>query len=164
MKTTKKQIDVWQVVNIDKENNEIQMLDCLYDHGKGFKGATGTRFEPVSKVSYEEAMSKNSVIDHIVSSGLITAPSKELEEKFAEVMYKEMKANGELERFQFDLSYAEHWSELRKHGYSKSQYPVFNCKGGGRMFDSDFQGNVNPELSAKIREYETNKKKTKKTA
>lgn len=162
MKTTKqKQIDIWQVVNINKETNEIQMLDYLFDHGDGFKGATGTRFDPISKAAYREAMSKDSIIDRIIDCGLVTAPNESLQYKFAEVIYKEMKANGELESFVFDLSYTEHWDKLRKHGYPKSKYPIFNCTGGGRMFDADFQGNVNPELSAKIREYEVVKKSKK---
>lgn len=150
----KKEIIINKVVNNNKENNEIQMLDYLFDHGDGFKGATGTRFEPISKETYRDMMSKESVIEHLVSSGLITAPNENLEHKFAEVLYKEMKASGELEAFTFDLSYKEHWDQLREYGYPKSKYPIFNCVGGGRMFDADFEGNVNPELSKEIRKYE----------
>ncbi len=154
-KKDKHQIDIWKVVNIDKEDGTITMLDYLFRHDKKFKGATGTKFNAISKAEYKDRTSKESVIDNIISSGLITAPSKNLEYKFAEVMYKEMKANDEIESFCFDLSYIEHWDKLREFGFSKSKYPVFDCVGGGRCFDENFEGNVNPELSKQIREYES---------
>ena len=157
MKTqTRKQIDIYEVVNIDKETNEIEMLDYLFNHNDGFKGATGTRFEPVSKEEYKERMSKESVIDNIIDSGLIEGSIGEhIKRKVAAELYKEMKAAKELESFVFDLSYIEHWDKLRAFGFPKSKYPVFNCTGGGRMFESDYIGNVNTELSAKIRKYES---------
>ena len=154
MKTKeKKQIDIWKVVNIDKETNEIQMLDYLFDHGDGFKGATGTRFEPISKAEYKQRTSKKEVIQRIINCYDETSYNK------AKKLYKEMKQVGEIESFVFDLSYANLWYKLREYGYNEKDYPVFECIGGGRMFDENFQGNVNPELSKEIQKYE---KKTKK--
>jgi hypothetical protein len=145
-----------KVVNIDKEGNEIIILDRVFNDNDGFKGAVGNKFEPISKSHYKTIMSKDNMIDRIIDSGILTAPSKDLEYKFAEVVYKEMKANGELEEWVFDLSYKnELWNELRKYGYPKSKYPIFNCIGGGRCFDSNFEGNTNVELSKIIREIES---------
>jgi hypothetical protein len=156
MKTTKKETKHSKVVNINKDTNEITLLDYVFNHSDGFKGAVGTKFEPISKSEYKELMSKDNVIDRIIGSGILTAPSKELEYDFAEVVYKKMKANKELEEWMFDLSYKnEYWDELRTHGYPKSKYPIFNCIGGGRCFDNEFEGNVNVELSKIIRQYET---------
>lgn len=156
MKTAKReQIDIYEIVNIEKEANEITMLDYLFDHKDGFKGATGTKFEAISKASYKEALSKDNVIERLIDCGLIPNHPKQLERKFAEVIYKELKANGELESFVFDSSYKEHWGKIRPYGYPVKDYPIFNCVGGGRCFDEDFQGNVNPTLSEKIRKYET---------
>ena len=106
------QIDYWKVVNIDKESNEIIMLDYVFNHGDGFKGATGTRFQPVSKAEYKEIMSKANVIDRIIDCGIISEKNRDMAEKLAAVYYKEMKESGELEDFCFDLSYRnEHWDK-----------------------------------------------------
>ena len=37
---------------------------------------------------------------------------------------------------------------------SKDEAYIFNCLGGGRYFDKDYQGNYNEELSQLIREIE----------
>ena len=146
-----KQIDIYEVVNIDKKTNEIDMLDYLFNHGLSFKGATGTKFEPVSKEEYKDRTSKENVIDQIIEIGIPAG----FERERANGVYKAMKANKEIDRFVFDLSYTEHWNKLRKFGFPKSKYPIFNCIGGGRMFDNKYNGNVNPELNKKIREYES---------
>ena len=55
----------------------------------------------------------------------------------------------------FDLSYSEMWDELREVlNLNENEAYIFNCVGGGRCFDKDFQGNISPELSKVIREYE----------
>ena len=156
MKTQEReQKNYFEVVNIDKESREITMLDYIFKHSDGFKGATGTKFEPVSKEQYKDELSKDNVIERIIDFGLIEySHNKDIQWKMAEVLYKEMKKAGELESFCYDLSYAEHWDKLRAFGYPKSKYPIFNCIGGGRCFDKDFKGNVNPELSKLIRDIE----------
>ncbi len=167
MKKGKHEIKYNKVVNIDKETNEIQVLDYVFNRGDNFHGATGSRFEPVSKKEYRERMKKENVIDSLIDSGLIEIEynhNQEIKEKMqrasALVLYDAMKEANELESFCFDLSYQDTmWNELRKYGYPANQFPVFNCSGGGRMFDNKFKGNVNPELSKVICEYETHKKK-----
>lgn len=161
MKTKEKQINIYKVVNIDEETKEILMLDYLFDNGGGFKGATGTRFEPISEEQYHERISEDYIIDYIIDSGMIGEKiNKDYERDFAYIIYEKM-SEQEKKEVSFDFSYQEKWDELRKFGFSEDEYPVFNCIGGGRCFDDKFKGNKNPELSAKIREYEAKPKKKK---
>lgn len=143
-----------KIVNFDKETNEITMLDYIFNHNDGFKGATGTKFEPITKSEYKERMQKDNVIEYLIDSGI------ELPENYKRggfnSLYKAMKQNNELESFIFDTSYSKFWDYLRKElKLSKEEAYIFNCSGGGRCFDKDFEGNINPELSKVIREIES---------
>ena len=142
-----------KIVNFDKETNEITMLDYTFQHG-GFKGATGTKFEPITKSEYKERMQKDNVIEYLVDSG-IDLPENYKRSGF-NGLYKAMKQNNELESFIFDTSYSEMWDKIRTDlKLSKNDAFIFNCIGGGRCFDKDFEGNINPELSQIIREIES---------
>ena len=156
METTKRKlINYWEVVNIDEDTKEITILDYVFDDKNGLKGATGSKFEPISKNEYKERISEDNIIDYIIDSGIITAPNESLLRKFAEVMYYEMSEEEKID-CAFDTSYKEKWDDvLRPHGFSEDEYPIFNCVGGGRCFDSDFKGNINTKLSKIIRKYET---------
>ena len=138
-----------KVVHI--ENGEIQVLDYTFKHSPTFKGATGNRFNPISRAEYKERMSRESVVEYLLGCGMDSITTRTQ----ATGAYKEMKSTGELEEFIFDLSYSNLWDYLRTFGYPEKDYPVFACVGGGRMFDKDFQGNINPELSKIIREFES---------
>ena len=142
-----------KIVNFDKKTNEITMLDYIFQHG-GFKGATGTKFEPITKSEYKERMQKDNVIEYLVDSG-IDLPENYKRSGF-NGLYKAMKQNNELESFIFDTSYSEMWDKIRTDlKLSKNDAFIFNCIGGGRCFDKDFEGNINPELSQIIREIES---------
>jgi len=55
----------------------------------------------------------------------------------------------------FDTSYKELWDYMRQElNLNEEEAYIFNCTGGGRCFDKNFQGNINPELSKKIRNAE----------
>lgn len=151
----REQTDYYQVVHHDKETGEIIMLDYIFRHSDGFKGATGTRFEPVSKEQYKEETSKARIIERLEDCGIVTCDNEQAKKAALNSLYKQMKANDEIEYFCFDLSYIEHWDKLRALGYPENKYPVFNCTGGGRCFDKNFEGNINPELSKLIREIES---------
>ena len=142
-----------KIVNFDKETNEITMLDYIFQHG-GFKGATGTKFEPITKSEYKERMQKDNAIEYLVDSG-IDLPENYKRNGF-NGLYKAMKQNNELESFIFDTSYSEMWDKIRiELKLSKNDAFIFNCIGGGRCFDKDFEGNINPELSELIRQIES---------
>lgn len=150
----KTQTDYNKIVNFDKETNEITVLDYIFKYNDGFKGATGTKFEPITKSEYKERMQKDNVIEYLIDSG-IDLPENYKRSGF-NGLYKAMKQNNELESFIFNTSYSELWNYLRTElNLSKDEAYIFNCSGGGRCFDKDFEGNINPELSKVIREIES---------
>lgn len=150
----KTQTDYNKIVNFDKETNEITMLDYIFNHNDGFKGATGTKFEPISREEYDERMDEENVIDYLIDSG-IELPENYKRGGFQE-LYEAMKNNNELEQFIFDTSYSEFWDEIRTElDLTMTEAYIFNCIGGGRCFDKDFHGNVNIELSELIRQIES---------
>ena len=129
---------------------------------------TRTRYNKVVNFD-KEAMQKDSVIENILDCEI---PMKfysnkvqecytqddefniddNLRENAAKKCFKAMKDNKEIEDFTFDCSYRELWDDIRKElGLSKDEAQIFHCTGGGRCFDEDFQGNINPELSEVIR-------------
>lgn len=141
-----------KIVNYNQETKEITVLDDVFKYDDGFKGATGTTFEPISKTEYKERMKKDNVIESLIECNHLP---EEFKRGGYNALYKAMKANDEVEDFMFDCSYREMWDYLRKElNLTKKEAYIFNCTGGGRCFDSDFQGNINPELSEIIREYE----------
>jgi len=169
METTRQQTNYNKIVNFDKESNEITLLDYTFNHNDGFKGATGTKFEIVSKENYKESMKKESVIEHILDCGIplkfysnkvqdyYTQDNEfdiddTLRETAARRCFKAMRDNKEIGDFTFNCSYRELWGYLREElSLSEDEAYIFNCTGGGRCFDEDFQGNINPELSEVIR-------------
>lgn len=141
-----------KVVNI-AEDGEITVLNDVFKYTDGMQGATGSKFYPVSKEEYENRIERENVIDYLVDSG-IELPNEFKRGGFNE-LYEAMEANSEIEEFMFDTSYSELWDYLRSEcNLNEDQAYIFECVGGGRCFDKDFQGNVNPELSKIIREYE----------
>jgi hypothetical protein len=142
-----------KVVNFDPETNEILVLDYIFDHGDGFKGATGSRFEPVSKSEYDNRVNdEDSIIDQIIDCGIPTG----YERNGAQGVYDAMVANDGIRDFLFDCSYADLWDYLREElNLSEEEAYIFNCSGGGRCFEHDFIGNVNIHLSELIRKAET---------
>lgn len=142
-----------KVVNFDEETKEIIVLGYTFNNGSGFKGATGSTFEPVSLEQYNEETNEENLVDRLVDSGI------DLPEQFKrggfEALASQMIANDEVKDFMFDYSYSELWDYLREQtGLSENEAYIFNCIGGGRCFDKDFQGNVNVELSEIIRQAE----------
>ena len=112
METKRQETKYNKIVNFDEDTKQITVLDGIFKYEDGFKGATGSKFEPVSR--------------------------------------------DEVKDFVFDTSYNELWEYLREElNLSEDEAYIFNCIGGGRCFDKDFNGNINPELSILIREIES---------
>lgn len=151
--SNRKQIDYNKVVNFDSETRQITVLSYVFDYGDGFKGATGSIFEPISKQSHDEAIEDENIIDYLVDSGIeLTQDQKR--DGFSGVVAT--MDDAERSSFMFDLSYQELWPMLRKScGLNEDEAYIFNCIGGGRCFDADFTGNKNKPLSKIIRQYET---------
>lgn len=153
MKTTtqqRNQVNCHKVVEVNNETGEILMLDYLFDDGDGFKGAVGTSFQAITQDE----------IDQRLDPDYIQERYKEIWQQVVEAGNTELGLRewcDELEpteETEFDLSYMNHWPELRKYGFSEEDYPIFECIGGGRCFGKDFKGNKNPKLCALIRQYE----------
>jgi hypothetical protein len=157
----KEQINIYKVVNHDKETGEIEVLDYVFCDGNikdkdVFKGATGTRFEAVSEEQYNDQTSKDAIMERLEGCYNMRDLPDFAQQAALEAIYERMDAAGEIESFAFDLSYQnEVWDELRKLGYPEDKYPVFNCTGGGRMFTAPYKGNMSEELNALINKYES---------
>jgi len=149
--TNREQINYNKVVNI-AEDGEITVLDYVFNYTDGFKGATGSKFYPVSQSEYDEQTTEDNVIDYLCDSGMEIP--KDQQRNGWQGVYDAMDSK-EIESLMWDLSYSELWDYLREEcKLSAEDAVIFNCVGGGRCFDANFTGNVNKELSAIIRKYE----------
>lgn len=143
-----------KIVNFDKESGEITVLDYIFKHEDGFKGAVGTEFKIITKKSYDEIL--NEYLDNP------QAVSEYWKNNIGECLtYDEiMEISGSEEEViklcgGLDDSYSELYDYLREElNLSEDEAFTFNCIGGGRCFDKDFEGNVNTELSQLIRDIE----------
>ena len=141
-----------KVVNYNEETKEITVLDYIFTDDS-FKGATGSKFEPVSRDEYEYRTDEDNFVEYLIYSG-IDLPDNFKRSGF-EGLAKAMIANDEVENFVFDTSHNELWDYLREElNLSEDEAYIFNCIGGGRCFDKDYQGNYNEKLSQLIREIE----------
>lgn len=146
-------INYFAVVNIS-EDNEITVLDSLFEYNDRFKGATGSKFEPITLERYEEVinMDEEEIADYLIDNGF-ELPDNYKRGGFIE-WAEQFTDNDKLSLF-FNLSYSEKWDELRKQcGLSIEDARIFNCVGGGRCFEKDFKGNKNKSLHKLIRQYE----------
>ena len=154
METKRQETKYSKIVNFDEDTKEITVLDGIFKYEDGFKGATGSKFEPVSRDEYEDRTDEDNFVEYLIGSG-IDLPDNFKRSGF-EGLAKAMIANDEVKDFVFDTSYDELWDYLREElNLSEDEAYIFNCIGGGRCFDKDFNGNINPELSILIREIES---------
>ena len=154
METKKQETKYNKIVNFDEDTKEIIVLGGIFKYEDGFKGATGSKFEPVSRDEYEDRTDEDNFVEYLIDSG-IDLPDNFKRSGF-EGLAKAMIANDEVKDFVFDTSYNELWEYLREElNLSEDEAYIFNCIGGGRCFDKDFNGNINPELSILIREIES---------
>ena len=143
----------FKIVNI-AEDGEITVLDELFEYADGFKGATGSKFIPVSLDEYNEQMNMDSedLADYLIDSGFELPESHK---KGGFISWAEEFTGEDKMSLFWDLSYAEKWENLREQAkLSETDAKIFNCVGGGRCFDAKYKGNQSDKLSAKIREYE----------
>ena len=154
METKRQETKYNKIVNFDEDTKEITVLDGIFKYKDGFKGATGSKFEPVSRDEYEDRTDEDNFVEYLIDSG-IDLPDNFKRSGF-EGFAKAMIVNDEVENFVFDTSHNELWDYLREElNLSEDEAYIFNCIGGGRCFDKDFNGNINPELSILIREIES---------
>jgi hypothetical protein len=153
MKNSEKKETLYnKVVNIS-EDGEITLLEYTFNHSDGFKGAVGSIFYPITEKQIQEAISdyedndKELLIYMVENFGSLDRNMIENIDSSREAL---------IDLF-FDRSYEDLWDDLREQCNIKEEESViFNCVGGGRCFDKNFEGNINPELSKIIREFEAN--------
>lgn len=141
-----------KIVNYNEETKEITVLDYIFKNDS-FKGATGTRFEIISKDYFDKTIKPYldeplELLKYYVEQGfdINTRMIDNIEEASGEERLRELF---------FDLSYSELWDYMREElNLSKDEAYIFSCSGGGRCFDKDYQGNYNEDLSQLIREIE----------
>lgn len=137
------------------EDGTIIMLDYVFDHGDGFKGATGTRFELVSKERYEEETSEEYVRDnygYLWQEAVQHGNYKGSEEDYIRELMQDV------DTLVYDDSYSFMHDAIReKLGVTEEEYPIITCTGGGRMFDKDsnYPTVYRPDLLEIIHKYET---------
>lgn len=140
-----------KIVNYNPDAKEIIVLDEVFQHSDNFKGATGSIFVAVSEGEIQETIGEYEdepmeLLKYMAENGF------EINSEFIDSL--DASRDALIELF-FDLSYSDKWEDMRQElGLSENEAVIFNCIGGGRCFDKDFQGNINPELSEIIREYE----------
>lgn len=151
----KKEIEYNKIVNV-AEDGEITVLDYTFEYPDGIKGATGSKFYPVSKADFDEQVTFDNIVDYLMESG------DEVPEQYKKGGFNEWAKAiidaGEQANVFWDQSYSELWPYLRKAlNLSEEDAYIFNCQGGGRCFDKEFKGNFNKKLSAIIRKAEGGK-------
>ena len=151
MENNRKEIVYNKIVDYS-EDREITVLSGVFEYTDSFRGATGNKFIPISEEEIQDRISEY--------EGENMEFLKYMADNFGGVtsqMIDGIDTSREaLIDFFFDQSYRELWDDIREElGLSEEEAVIFDCVGGGRCFDKDFQGNINPELSAIIREYES---------
>lgn len=150
-----------KIVNVS-EDGEISVLGTTFMYKDGFKGVTGNTFYPISKTYYKQMTTLSEIegrLRNAVPEGEIPYEYREHETGYYKNPYRrwaqDIKDNDEAGSFMFDTSYSELWDMLRDElDLSENEAYIFECVGGGRMFDKNFQGNCNTALSDIIRKYE----------
>lgn len=151
----KEEIKYNKVVNI-AEDGEITVLDYVFKYRDSFKGATGSKFEPITESKLQEVISDYEGND----KELLIYFAENFGELNRQIIENLDSSREALIELFFDSSHSDLWDYLREEmgetDPTSENYPVlFNCIGGGRCFDAKFKGNKNPELSKIIRKYES---------
>lgn len=145
-------------------DNEITVLDEAFDYGDGFKGLTGSTFEPISKAYYKEQTKLSVIEDYLrdcvseeeVPDRYLYLDSGKISKNPYKHWAKAIKEAGEEDQVMFDTSYSNLWDDLREQlGLSETEAYIFNCSGGGRCFKATDKFTHNVELE-KYLEYESN--------
>lgn len=156
-----KRININKVVKV--VGNEITILDSAFEYEDGFKGLTGSVFEPISKAYYKEQTKLSEVEDYLRSSvsendipnEYLYTDSGKISKNPYKRWAKDIKEADELEQVMFDTSYEGLWDYLREElNLSEEEAYIFNCIGGGRCFTAQDKFTHNKELE-KYLIYET---------
>ena len=151
----KERIDTKYYEIVAKDGEDIIMLDYTFDHGDGFKGATGTLFSLVSKGEYEERTNRANIEDEYKWLWQEAVQAGKYEGSYSDYVDKLME---DVDSLVFDKSYSHMHNKIRKVlGVSEEYYPMITCTGGGRIFKhkNDYEIVYRPDLIEVISQFET---------
>lgn len=121
------------------EHGSVIVLDEVFEYNNGFKGATGTRFEIVSREEVEEAIEPENFEGYVheiwqmeVSEGVTTAGLEEWTEHHFETDEEKI-------GYLYDNSYSHLHPAIRK-AFDVAEDAVIHCTEGGRMFPDALEG------------------------
>lgn len=121
------------------EGGSVVVLDEVFEYDYGFKGATGTRFEIVSREEVEEAIETENFEDYAreiwrmeVAEGVTESGLEEWTEHYFETEEEKI-------GYLYDNSYSHMHPAIRE-AFNVPEDAVINCTGGGRMFPATLEG------------------------
>lgn len=147
---------------------EFFFLDDIFTYKDGFKGATGTIVNPVSKEQYDYATSREGILERYMDAigeeewldtlGLDSddfEDENEMMEAIEEGIY-DTYLNGGLDPFEQPNYEIEEQMRALPEYSDEDEYPIFEVVGGGRIFGktNNFNKIYNKELYNRIREVE----------
>ena len=150
--TTKEQTDYYEIIG-KTEDGDVVMLDYVFKHADGFKGATGTSFRAIPKTEYQERKSPEYLKDNFAYLWREEVASGKTEQGLNDWL----DAQNFSDDFSFDLSYCTKWDRIREvfpEYADENEYPIFECVGGGRMFPVKLSVTLREDLVKVIAQYE----------
>jgi hypothetical protein len=114
------------------EHGDYIFLETLFRHADNFNGATGWTLTPISADQHEDLTSIDALKDRFREIWQHQAHNGQTEQSLAEFAQWVYDIDGD--ESIFDFSYYEHWEQLREHGLTEDEYPVFDCHSCGRVF------------------------------
>lgn len=121
------------------EPGSVIVLDEVFDYGDRLKGATGTRFEIVSREEVEEAIDTENFEGYIheiwqmeVAEGVTTSGLEGWIEHYFGTEEEKIE-------YLYDDSYSHMHPAIRE-AFDVPEDAVINCTGGGRMFPDALEG------------------------
>lgn len=141
---------------IGKIGDEYYFLDDIFKYADNFRGATGSVMRPVSSNEYNQRLNAYDE-DGELWRGAVQAGNTEMGMN----EWHDYVINMDGDDAIFDLSYRDYADALYEKGIvNESDYPIIECVGGGRCFDTigahgeKFEVVYNQELLDKIFEAE----------
>ena len=149
----KKQDDFNKLVG--RIGDSYYFCDYIFEDSNGFKGATGTVLEPVSKQQYEDDTSEDRLEERFEDCWAEAVKAKQTEQSLANYAKEVFAVNGD--ESVYDFSGYDSWEQLRDIRFDEDNYPCFTCTGCGRCFYSNmvFDTIYNVELWEKIKAIES---------
>ena len=118
---------------VGRKDNSYYFCDYIFED-KDFCGATATILDPVTKDDYDYRTSLEGAMDCFE-----VCLWKESDTLLSYEDWVQSILDTDGDEAIFDHSGYNLWDQLREIGFEESEYPVFECCGGGRSFSSDMK-------------------------